>query len=811
MGRSIFRIFMLFTFLVWHNQNLKAQFVTITDANFAIWLTDNYPSCMNGFDLDTTCSEIISETFVSVGGLDISDLTGIQYFNNLVVLDCSTNQLSGLPPLPNSIQTLLCDNNQLSSLPILPEALDLFYCSQNNLISLPTLPSLLTDFQCFDNQLTSLPELPESLLYFDCSNNLLSEIPTLPSSLIWLQCNINLLTSLPELPQTIQILLCTNNSITELPVLSSSLETLDCSNNLLTALPDLQSTLALTCDNNQLFSLPALPAQLYSLICNNNQLNGLPTLPDGIQWLQCSNNNISCFPIIPESIGFSPVNFNISNNPFICLPNYIPAMGAEFLSIPLCITGNDNGCDGSNNLGIVGKIYQDENSNCELDVDDNLHQNVQIKLYNTITEDYVFTNSAINGLYSFSENPGIFLISIDTLNTPYTVNCVTPGMDSTVVLTSTTPLVSDINFDIKCKEGLDLNVQSIVHQNALIFPGLQHTLQVMVGGSSHWYGLDCATGTSGQVTIVVDGPISFDGVAPGALTPQVNGNIFTYEIADFAQVNNASDFLLFFLVDTTAQNGDLICVTAEVTSTDSEINSSNNVLEYCYSVVNSYDPNYKEVYPVDVLPGFEDYFVYTIHFQNLGTAPAINIRVLDTLDNNLNLETFEVINYSHFNTATLANGIVNFRFPNIFLPDSLSNPEGSQGFVQYKIKPLSNLPVGTEIENTAHIFFDYNPAIITNTTVNTYLNVLSSFDSNKSLRLGVHPNPSTGEIFITDLDKNLNYSLIISDLSGRIFKTERVSGKSQINWLLNDLKNGVYFITASSEFSSKTVKLILTK
>jgi uncharacterized repeat protein (TIGR01451 family) len=65
------------------------------------------------------------------------------------------------------------------------------------------------------------------------------------------------------------------------------------------------------------------------------------------------------------------------------------------------------------------------------------------------------------------------------------------------------------------------------------------------------------------------------------------------------------------------------------------------------NVVNSYDPNMKEVYPVNVLPGYDDWFTYTIHFQNTGNAPAFNIRLRDTLDANLDINSFEVRGYSH--------------------------------------------------------------------------------------------------------------------------------------------------------------------
>ena len=60
-----------------------------------------------------------------------------------------------------------------------------------------------------------------------------------------------------------------------------------------------------------------------------------------------------------------------------------------------------------------------------------------------------------------------------------------------------------------------------------------------------------------------------------------------------------------------------------------------------------------------------------------------------------------------------------FLFPGIMLPDSLTDPVGSQGFVTYRVMPLLNLAPGTVIENTGEIYFDLNPAIITNTTLNT--------------------------------------------------------------------------------------------
>jgi uncharacterized repeat protein (TIGR01451 family) len=812
MNKIVAKLIVLIAFIQLNNIETKAQFVTIPDPNFVTWLSDNYPTCMNGFEMDTTCSSILSETILSINESDISDLTGLEYFDNLIFLDCSNNNLNFLPSLPPTIETLLCNNNQLTILPTLPPFLDIFYCSENNLTSLPDLPATLTNFECYQNQLSSLPTLPSMLMYLACNNNLLTQLPTLPDSLVWLLCNQNQLTNLPELPQLLQILNCSYNLITELPTLSNSLQTFDCSNNLLTELPTLPGSMhVLTCNNNQLTGLPSFPDLMYALLCNENQLTSLPPLSEQFQWFDCSNNNINCFPNFPTNEGFAGTQFDISNNPASCLPNYILAMDPTSLALPLCTINNENACDNSSDLGIVGKIYEDMNSNCDFDIADSLNGNIVLKLYNPLSEEYGLTASAGNGVYNFAVNVGTYLVSLDTLNKPYTSNCAFPGVDSTVLITTASPIMSNVNFDIKCKPNLDLNVQSINHLDGLIFPGQTHTLQVMVGDASQWYGLNCADGSSGVVQLTVSGPLSYSGVAPGALTPIVNGNVFTYTISDFGLINNSTDFKLLFTCDTSAQNGDQICILAEISPVISDLIPTNNSLEYCYSVVNSYDPNYKEVYPMDVLPGYQDWLTYTIHFQNLGTAPAINISVIDTLDNNLDLETFEVINYSHDQQMTLLNGIANFRFSAIMLSDSASDPAGSQGYVQYRIKPIANIEAGTQIENRAHIYFDYNPAVITNTTVNNFISALSVPSINDNATFSIFPNPSQGFITIKGFIKDENYSVVLRDITAKVHKTFQVNNMQEKQFELNGLANGIYTLTISGDNLQSSHKVIIRR
>ena len=60
--------------------------------------------------------------------------------------------------------------------------------------------------------------------------------------------------------------------------------------------------------------------------------------------------------------------------------------------------------------------------------------------------------------------------------------------------------------------------------------------------------------------------------------------------------------------------------------------------------------------------------------------------------------------------------LFDFIFNNIQLPDSNVNEPASHGFVKFKINQRANNPLGTVIENKAGIYFDFNEAVITNST-----------------------------------------------------------------------------------------------
>lgn len=151
-------------------------------------------------------------------------------------------------------------------------------------------------------------------------------------------------------------------------------------------------------------------------------------------------------------------------------------------------------------------------------------------------------------------------------------------------------------------------------------------------------------------------------------------------------------------------------------------------------LVCAYDPNDKTSTPAGIgYPGLVSSEIneieYLIRFQNTGNDTASIITIKDQLDPNLDWSTMHPICGSHDYAASIdPSGLLTFTFNAINLPDSSTNELASHGYILYKINVNDNLPISTVIENHAEIYFDYNPAVITNYKLLTLFDCASLFD-----------------------------------------------------------------------------------
>lgn len=675
------------------------------------------------------------------------DTTDASIVNEIAIqINTSVGNLDGIQYFDNAIG-LYASGHSVNNIPAFPPNLERIYISNNYISSLPNLPAGLKLLQCAYNQIDSLPNLPNTLDTLECNVNNLTVLPNLPSTLDYLNCELNNLIVMPSLPNSLTNLFCTSNNLT---------------------------------------SLPSLPDSMINLNCSFNNLTNLPVLPSYLLGAGFSDNiNLNCLPILPETLMF----LYISSTNITCLPNYPSQLVLiDVQGLPLCLPNNSNGCITTGSIS--GAVFNDSSSNCINTL--NLATNTSFQLFDNQNIFLQSRSSSIDDHYYFSVQPGGYSVRIDTSFSTNSVALSCPPSGEHLVTAVQDSSYTDRDFGFNCI-GVDLGVEAVVHQN-IVFPGQPHSVKAIAGDLSNYFGLNCAAGTSGTIQLNITGPVTYSGFPATSLAPSVSGNTYLYTIADFATTNLQQTFVLNFLTDTTAQAGDSITVTATIISDSVDLDSTNNTLTYSYVVVNSYDPNMKEVNPVNVLPGYDDYFTYTVHFQNLGSAPAFNIRIKDTLDGNLDLKTLRVINASHNYSYNLYDDLLTVYFPNIMLADSSSNPEGSKGFVQYQVKPKANLPHGTSIANTAHIFFDFNEAVVTNTTTNNFNQYLSIPE--KSLEeFSLYPNPSSGNITI--VNKNIGNETLnvrIHDLMGKSLVSEALNFKNGVSSLNTDLVSGSYFL-----------------
>ncbi|MES2622391.1 MAG: T9SS type A sorting domain-containing protein [Bacteroidota bacterium] len=790
--------------------SLQAQWVSIPDGNFVDFLTTSYPQCMNGNQMDTTCPGIVNDTVIDCGLNGIYDLTGISYFDSLKVLYCYQNNLTSLPPLPTGLIHLNCDINYQLVLTDLPNSLQILNCwalTNNNMDTLPTLPPGLKYLNCgyWGLGLTSLPVLPAGLEVLSCTNNKLDSLPALPATLKSLNCGSNLLTNLPQLPAGLNGLFVSHNLLTNLPLLPDSLESLNFLNNQISSIPALPPRLTFfNCSKNLLTNLPALPGGITSFDCSYNQLVSLPELPDSLNKCYINNNPLlQCLPQLKRIVDLKLGSTNIA-----CLPNYgnITTSMPALSWYPLCDVLNQNGCEVFWNIS--GRVYFDADADCLADIDERSIINLPVRLWRNSAL-LQQTNGFAGGSYSFETNTGSYQVNIDTTGFPFYVSCPASGTYHETI-TNTDTIHYSRNFGLQCKPGFDLEAHSIVADR--FRPANITTTYVRAGDATNFYGAHCAAGTSGAVTVTYSGAITYVSPSSGALIPTVSGNVLTYNIADFGAVNFLNDFNIIVQTDTNAVLGSQVCFTVSVTPTVGDNNPANNTLTHCFTVVGSYDPNDKQVYPLsDVDVNGEQWLTYTVNFQNTGTDTAIHIYITDTLDADLDASTFQLLAYSHQPMVQLKENAVRFNFPNIMLVDSHANEPLSHGYVQYKIKIKDNKPVGTVINNTAFIYFDFNAPVVTNTTTNT-IAVISSVGEvrNQKSEIRIYPNPASNSVTISVDEVMLGSIATITDITGRKMMDVQLTTRN-LQLETTTFASGVYFVTVSNEKESVTKKLIIHK
>lgn len=235
----------------------------------------------------------------------------------------------------------------------------------------------------------------------------------------------------------------------------------------------------------------------------------------------------------------------------------------------------------------------------------------------------------------------------------------------------------------------------------------------------------------------------------------------------------------------------------------------------CKQSIGSYDPNdisgtprgYGNKKYVDSETKME----YLIRFQNTGTDTAFTVLIKNKIPEGLDLSTFELGASSHnYQYKIEGERMLVIKYNNIYLPDSNINEPASHGFIKYSAFIDKNLPLESIVQNKADIFFDFNPAVETNTEFNTVgLGfVITGIEYNDDIGLKIFPNPTASKLVIQN----------DMPLDNVIFDMYSESGKKVLSGTLNhtreidvdNLQPGLYYthlkIGGNRAFTIKFIK-----
>ncbi|WNH13142.1 T9SS type A sorting domain-containing protein [Thalassobellus suaedae] len=321
------------------------------------------------------------------------------------------------------------------------------------------------------------------------------------------------------------------------------------------------------------------------------------------------------------------------------------------------------------------------------------------------------------------------------------------------------------------------------------------------------------TVTSGSVEFTNDSSVTFKNVL-GIDSGNSVTNTSTGFRLDFVNLQpNQSEYVNVIMnVPVPTSLGTVL--TNTVAYSVSDLNIENNKSTLSEVVIGSYDPNdiAESNGPEILYDDFttDDYLYYTIRFQNVGTASAINVSIDNALDAKLDKSTIQMLNASHDYVFRRTNNLLNWKFDNIHLPSEDMDEPASHGYVYYKIKPLAGYKIGDVIPNTAEIYFDFNPAVITNTYKTEFVATLSNKKISDS-EFSISPNPANNSVELSFGKVNISsINVKIYNIQGKqILKASKTLQNKSVILDVSKLKSGLYFIKVSDGISVTTKKLII--
>jgi photosystem II stability/assembly factor-like uncharacterized protein len=406
---------------------------------------------------------------------------------------------------------------------------------------------------------------------------------------------------------------------------------------------------------------------------------------------------------------------------------------------------------------VQGQVFQDANENGIMDTGESFLPNITVRT----REHGIFVETDSAGAFTLYTNyAGADTIEVSPFNNQVIVT--TPGVE---VTGSVNGLLFGVNFIPLYDAAIDLTNIDMAR------PGFDVSVNI-----SGYYAGNIPSDLT--VSLFPDTNLVFVGADPAVSVSTSDSLVW---LLTDVQPGDHYQIKATFYVPTSVPINTLLPLWANVTPEGADEYPQNNMAHLELVTVGSFDPNEKSVFPAgNITPQMiADTLscTYTIRFQNLGNYQADHVRIVDTLSELLDLNSLRIISASHdFSWQIRPGRILEFNFPYIALPDAAGDETGSHGFVKYSIDALPDLVTGDAIQNTAHIFFDFNLPVATNQTENIVARPTSSATEAQATAqsmelIKVYPNPAGHYVFL-DIPGEVAFPahVQLSDATGRVYK-----------------------------------------
>ena len=463
-------------------------------------------------------------------------------------------------------------------------------------------------------------------------------------------------------------------------------------------------------------------------------------------------------------------------------------------------------CD---DIGLIGmRAFTDSNTNGSYDTNESRFSNGSFTYEKNNDGVVNVVNSSTGSFTIVSTNETDTYDVTFAVNDEYT-NCYTQNVATFDDVNVAFGEIAQVDFPIIDNLTCEDLAVYLINPFASPRPGFEHTNFLILEN------LSGATIASGSVEFMLDDDlvISNTTLSNSNMTLTTTATGFTLDFTNFV-AGQSESVNITLLCPATVNLQDIVTNIATYTTATNDTFADNNVSTLSELVIGSYDPNDKmESHGKDIIYDdfvvSDEYLYYTIRFQNVGTAEAINVRIEDILDAQLDESTFQMLRSSHDYVVTRTANTLEWNFDNINLPAEQNDAEESNGYVYFKIKPNTGYAVGDVIENSAAIYFDFNEPIITNIYQSEFVETLS-VATFEAANFTLFPNPAKGKVIIQLANSNFESGNInVYDIQGKMIVKD-IKFQEQTSTLdISNLESGLYFIELTTGNASTVQKLIV--